>query len=169
MTLAAGTTGLRCTLEGLPAARLVEFVFFDPFGGARGAGALPPPGGARRGANGHPVILHFAPGRYLLPDPAPELDAWITAAVAQGTGTDVEVEGKWAALELSGPDAARLLSSSLDVAAVLESRDCAAVVLFDCPAVLAAAATGYRVYVKASYVADFSAAVERLRASTQVL
>ncbi len=169
MNPAAGSAELRCTLERLPAGRMVEFVFFDSFGDARGVGTLLLPGGARRSANGDPVILHFAPGRYLLPDPAPELDAWMAAAVAQGTGTAVEVEGKWAALELSGPDAARLLSSSLDVAAVLESRDCAAVVLFDCPAVLAAAATGYRVYVKVSYAADFSAAVERLRASLEVL
>ena len=166
MNPATGSAGLRCTLERLPAARMVEFVFFDPFADARGAGTAPLPGGAGRGANGDPVILHFAAGRYLLPDPAPELDAWIAAAVAQGSGTAIEVEGKWAALELSGPDAARLLSSSLDVAAVLESRDCAAVVLFDCPAVLAAAATGYRVYVKASYIADFSTAIERLLART---
>jgi hypothetical protein len=40
------------------------------------------------------------------------------------------------------------------------------VVLFDCPAVLTATATGcYLVYVKASHVADLSAAIERLRAS----
>ena len=58
-----------------------------------------------------------------------------------------------------------LQDASAKSAAVLESRDCAAVVLFDCPAVLAAAATGYRVYVKASYVADFSTAIERLLAS----
>ena len=161
MNPAAGSAGLRCTLERLPAARMVEFVFFDPFGDARGAGTAPLPGGARRGANGDPVILHFAAGRYLLPDPAPELHAWIAAAVAQGSGTAIEVEGKWEA-------AARLLSASLDVAAVLESRDCAAVVLFDCPAVLAAAATGYRVYVKASYIADFLTAIERLRASLGV-
>jgi heterotetrameric sarcosine oxidase gamma subunit len=141
---------------------MVEFVFFEPSGDARRAGTLPLPGSAGRNANGDATILHFAPGRYLLPDPAPESEAWIATAEAQGIGTAVEVEGKWATLELSGPDAARLLSSSLDVAAVLESRDCAAVVLFDCPAVLAVAATGYRVYVKASYLADFSAAIERL-------
>jgi sarcosine oxidase gamma subunit len=165
MNTGAASAGLRCTLERQPTARMVEFTFFDSFGGARGAGTLPLPGGARRGTNGDPVILHFAPGRYLLPDPAPELDAWIAAAAAQGTGAAVEVEGKWAALGLSGPDAARLLSSSLDVVAVLESRDCAAVTLFDCPAVVAAAATGYLVYLKASYAADFSAAIERLRAN----
>ena len=79
-----------------------------------------------------------------------------------GVGTAVEVEGKWTALELDGPDAARLLSSSLDVAAVLESRDCAAVVLFDCPAVLAKSAQGYLIYVQSSYAADFKAAVVRL-------
>ena len=167
MSLAAGSAGLRCTLQRLPAARMVEFVFFDSSGGARAADTLPLPGGARRAANGDPAILHFAPGRYLLPDPGPELAAWMAAAAAQGTGAAVEVEGKWAALRLSGPDAAGLLSSSLDVATVLESRDCAAVTLFDCPAVIAAAATGYLVYIKASYVADFSAAIERLHAWRQ--
>ena len=54
-----------------------------------------------------------------------------------GRGTVVEVEGKWTAMELEGPDATRLLSASLDVAAVLDSRECAAAVLFDCPAVIA--------------------------------
>ena len=168
MNPAAGSAGLRCTVEIPPAARTVEFVFFDLLGDARIAGTVPLPGGVRRSANGDPVILHFAPGRCLLPDPAPELHAWIVAAEAQGTGTAIDVEGKWTALGLAGPDAARLLSSSLDVAAVLESRDCAAVVLFDCPAVLAVMATGYVVYVKASYAADFFAAIERLRSSQGV-
>ncbi len=169
MNPAAGSAGLRCTVEILPTARMVEFVLFDAIGDAGGVGTVPLPGGARRGAKGDPVVLHFAPGRCLLPDPAPELQAWIVTSEAQGTGTAIEVEGKWTALKVSGPDAARLLSSSLDVGAVLESRDCAAVVLFDCPAVLAAAATGYLVYVKASYAADFSAAIARLRASRGVV
>jgi sarcosine oxidase gamma subunit len=105
--------------------------------------------------------LHFAPARWLLPDPGAELDAWLSAAAA-GAGIAVEVEGKWTALELAGPDAARLLCSSLDVGAVLESRDCAAVALFDCPAVLATSARGYIIYVQSSYAADFKAAVTRL-------
>jgi hypothetical protein len=45
---------------------------------------------------------------------------------------------------------------------VLETRDCAAVVLFDCPAVLATSAQGYLIYVQSSYAADFKAAVARL-------
>jgi sarcosine oxidase gamma subunit len=105
--------------------------------------------------------LHFAPARWLLPDPDAELGAWLSAAEA-GAGTAVEVEGKWAALELNGPDASRLLSSSLDVAAVLDARDCAAVVMFDCPGVLATSSQGYLVYVQSSYAADFKAAVARL-------
>jgi sarcosine oxidase gamma subunit len=169
MSFAAETAGLRCTLKALPAARMVELVFFSPSTSVRGAGGLPPPGGARRGANGDPMILHFAPARCLLPDPGPELDAWIAAVAVDGAGTAVEVEGKWAAFELSGPDAAQVLASSLDVAAVLESRDCAAVALFDCPAVLATAGTRYLIYVKASYAADFAAAVARLRANVQIV
>jgi sarcosine oxidase gamma subunit len=165
MSCAPHIAGLRCTLRAIPAARVVEFVAFGSLKSVSAEGGLPPPGGARRGADGDPVILHFAPARCLLPEPGPELSAWLETAAADGAGTAVEVEGKWAAMELSGPDAARLLASSLDVAAVLESRDCAAVVLFDCPAVLATSANGYLIYVKASYAAGFSAAVERLCAS----
>jgi sarcosine oxidase gamma subunit len=164
MSGASGTNGFRCALTALPDGRMVEFAAFaSTMPGALaalGAGALAP-GSVRRAANGRPATLHFAPARWLLPDPDAELAAWLTTAAA-GAGTAVEVEGKWAALELNGPDAARLLSSSLDVAAVLESRGCAAVVLFDCPAVLATSAQGYVVYVQSSYAADFKAAVARL-------
>ncbi|HXN09732.1 MAG TPA: hypothetical protein VN859_00705, partial [Steroidobacteraceae bacterium] len=120
----------------------------------------------RRAADDRPAALHFAPARWLLPDPDAELGAWLSTSTA-GAGTAVEVEGKWAALELNGPDAARLLSSSLDVAAVLDARDCAAVVLFDCPAVLATSSQGYLIYVQSSYAADFRAAVARLCADSR--
>jgi len=161
MSGAGDPQGLRCTLEALPSGRALEFV---AFGDSRTGLADWPlaPGGVRHGAQGRPEILHFAPGRWLLPEPDASSCAAVAAAAAADTGTAVEVEGKWMAMDLSGPDAARLLSSSLDVAAVLESRDCAAVVLFDCPAVLAASSAGYRIYVKASYAADFMAAVSRV-------
>ncbi len=154
--------GLRCTLESLPCGRALEFV---AFGDSRTALADWPlsPGGVRRGAEARPEILHFAPERWLVPEPDAATAASAAAAAAAGTGTAVDVEGKWITVDLMGPDARRLLSSSLDVVAVLESRDCAAVVLFDCPAVLAVSGAGYRIFVKASYAADFTSAVERLR------
>lgn len=164
MSDANRTDGFRCTLTALPDARMVEFAAFASTPPSAlaifGSGALAP-GSIRRAADGRPVALHFAPVRWLLPDPDAELSAGLSAA-ALDAGTAVEVEGKWNVLELGGPDAARLLSSSLDVAAVLESRDCAAVVLFDCPAVLATSAPGYIIYVQSSYAADFKAAVARL-------
>jgi hypothetical protein len=169
MSSASGVKGFRCTLEDLPAGRMVEFAAFGPLTKeslpaasmtALGGGGMAP-GSVRRAADGRPATLHFAAARWLLPDPDAELDAWLSTDAA-AAGNAVEVEGKWAAMELKGPDAARLLSSSLDVAAVLESRDCAAVVLFDCPAVLVASAQGYIIYVKSSYAADFTAAVLRL-------
>jgi sarcosine oxidase gamma subunit len=164
MSSTNGAKGFRCALTALPDARMVEFAAFAstlPSAlAALGAGALAP-GSVRRAADGRPAVLHFAPARWLLPDPDAELGAWLSAAEA-GAGTAVEVEGKWAALELNGPDASRLLSSSLDVAAVLDSRDCAAVVMFDCPGVLATSLQGYLVYVQSSYAADFKAAVARL-------
>ncbi len=153
---------MRCTLEVLPVARIVEFV---AFGAAHGtlAGDWPRAAGAAlRGADGWPVILHFAPARWLLPQPDVTMIDRIEAAVAAGAGAAIEVEGKWVTLSLCGADAARLLSSSLDVAAVLAGRDCAAVELFDCPAVLASAAPDYRIYIKSSFAADFTVAVERL-------
>ncbi len=161
MSSASDTGGLRCTLEALPGGRALEFV---AFGDARAALAEWPasPGGVRRGAQGRPEILHFAPARWLLPEPDAATCAAAAAAAAAGSGSVVDVEGKWIAMDLMGPDARRLLSASIDVAAVLESRDCAAVVLFDCPAVLAASDAGYRVYVKASYSTDFMAAVLRI-------
>ena len=164
MSRANGSNGLRCTLTALADGRTVEFTAFAstlPRALAvLGSDALSP-GGIRRAANGRPATLHFAPARWLLPDPDTELGAWLSAAAADA-GSAVEVEGKWSALELGGPDAARLLSSSLDVTAVLESRDCAAVVLFDCPAVLATLAPGYIIYLQSSYAADFKAAMARL-------
>ncbi len=165
MSDANGARGFHCALSALPDGRMVEFAAFastPPIGlAALAAGALAP-GSVRRAAGGRPAALHFAPGRWLLPAPDAELDAWLARAVAAGAGSAVEVEGKWTAMQLNGADAARLLSSSLDAAAVLEGRDCAAVVLFDCPAVLATSARGYIIYVQSSYAADFKAAVARI-------
>jgi len=170
MSAASGAEGFCCVLTALSAARVVEFAAFGLITpgtlAALGGGAMAP-GSVRRAVDGRPATLHFAPARWLLPAPDAELDAWLARAAASGAGAAVEVEGKWAPMELKGPDAARLLSSSIDVEAVLESRDCAAVVLFDCPAVLATSAQGYLIYVQSSYAAAFKAAVARLCADSR--
>jgi heterotetrameric sarcosine oxidase gamma subunit len=157
---------LSCALTERPAGRVVEFASFATQQLPPGSGWPGAPGAVRRGPDGSPLILHFAPHRWLLPGPTPELLATMAQAMAAGAGTAVEVEGKWATLELRGADAARVLASSIDIAAVLDGRECAALTLFDCPAVLVTIADGYRLYVKASYTADFRAAIERLRAAT---
>lgn len=170
MSVASGAEGFRCVLTAQSAARMVEFAAFGLITpgtlAALGSGAMAP-GSVRRGADGRPATLHFAPARWLLPAPDAELEAWLASAAASGAGAVVEVEGKWAPMELKGPDAARLLSSSIDVEAVLEPRHCAAVVLFDCPAVLATSAQGYLIYVQSSYAAAFKAAVARLCADSR--
>ncbi len=166
MSGAGGPHGLRCTLKLLPPVRVLEFAAFAG-AAARLQGWPLAPGGVRRGAQGRPEMLHFAPARWLLPEPDASSCAAAAAAAAAGTGAAVDVEGKWTVMTLEGADSRRLLSASLDVAAVLESRDCAAVVLFDCPAVLTASGEGYWIFLKASYAADFRAAVLRLCADAR--
>jgi hypothetical protein len=55
-----------------------------------------------------------------------------------------------------------MLSATVNLEAVLPAgRDCAAVALFDCPAVILRAPNGFLVWVTTSHVADFTAATER--------
>jgi hypothetical protein len=117
------------------------------------------PGAMTLDAQGRPALLHFAPGRWL--------------ALADPTGTSpgsaiaaFDVTGKWQGLVLSGPRAPRLLASTIHTATVLRARDCAALELFDCPAILAAlpdggAAPAYAVWVLSSYLAQFLDAAQR--------
>ena len=99
--------------------------------------------------------LPIAPGRWLWLDPDPE-----EANAAAATGAYVvDVAGKWTAFTCGGTHARRALSTVIDVDSVLEARGCAAVALFDCPAVLARAGDdGFIVCVQSSYAASFEAA-----------
>jgi heterotetrameric sarcosine oxidase gamma subunit len=157
--------GLRCELTIGSADSALEFLAF----------AFPPPatlpvewprapGALRRNALGRAAVLHVAPSRWLLPAPGAEELALVEAATAAGEGLAVAVAGKWAAMTLAGPDATRLLASSLDVEAVLAGRDCAAVTLFDCRALIAREGNAYLLWLGASYAAEFAAAVARLKA-----
>ena len=164
MSARPAAVDFRCRLEQPPCERMFEFAAFAfPLGGAFVAGWPTAPGAVRHDVAGRPVLLHFAPARWLAPAPQADVTALLEMAIRAGAGAVVDVAGKWQVLELLGPGATRLLASTVDVEAVLERRECAAVTLFDCPAVLARLPDGFVVWVKASYAADFVAAVERLR------
>jgi heterotetrameric sarcosine oxidase gamma subunit len=99
--------------------------------------------------------LPLGPGRWLWLDPDPDE----ANAVAATGAYIVDVEGKWTAFTCGGPQARRALSAAIDVDSLLEARDCAAVALFDCPAVLARTGDdGFIVCVQSSYAASFEAA-----------
>jgi heterotetrameric sarcosine oxidase gamma subunit len=152
-----------CRLERLPETPAWEFVAYPTaVRNLRAAAWFTAPGAAEISAEGSPRRLHFAPGRWLLPDPDRDTHGQLDAAVASGFGMSIDVEGKWVAMVLSGPDARRVLASTIDIAAVLANRGCAAVSLFDCPAVAMRDVDRYRLWVAASYAESFEAAVGRL-------
>lgn len=152
-----------CRLERMPGAPAWEFVAYPSAVPNLGAAAWSTaPGAAEISADGSPRRLHYAPGRWLLPDPDRVMHGQLEAAVASGFGVRLDVEGKWTAILLSGPDARRALASTIDIAAVLANRGCAAVSLFDCPAVAMRDVDRYRLWVAASYAESFEDAVERL-------
>jgi heterotetrameric sarcosine oxidase gamma subunit len=156
-----------CRLELRAEEPVLEFAAYGfPLGGAFVVGGPVAPGAGRHDAAGRPVLLHFAPARWLVPSPHSDISALIAAAIEAGAGVSVDVGGKWQALELLGAGAARLLASTIDVDSVLEGRECAAVTLFDCPAVLARVPGGFAVWVRSSYAAHFVAAVDGLTGSS---
>ena len=155
-----------CSIEPRPSARVLEFIAFQWPPGAFDAAAWPcAPGAVLRDAAQQPRLLHFSPGRWLLPAPTPKLAAQLDAATRAGLGVTIDASGKWERLDIVGPGAARLLACAIEIHGVLEGRDCAAVRLFDCPAVVARVQHGYAVWVQASYVGDFLATAGRFRAT----
>jgi len=165
MNAPSKNTGLRLELTIGAADSALEFLAF----GFPPPEALPSdwpraPGELRRNALGRPALLHVAPSRWLLPAPGAQELALVEAATAAGAGMAVAVAGKWTAMTVRGADATRFLASSIDVEAVLAGRDCAAVTLFDCRAVIAREESAFLVWVGASYAAEFVAALPRLQA-----
>jgi heterotetrameric sarcosine oxidase gamma subunit len=115
------------------------------------------PGAVRRDEQQQPALLHFAPARWLAPAPTPELRRLLEGAAGAGAGSLIDASGKWVSVDIEGPGATRLLACTLDIEAVLSNRDCAAVTLFDCPAIVARTAQGFRLWVQASYAAHLLA------------
>ncbi len=152
------------TLEPQVAGRMLEFAAFGfPLGGAFVVGWPAAPGAVRYEADDQPALLHFAPARWLVPQPHPDIEALLDAAVDAGAGVVIDVDGKWQPLLLRGPGARRVLATAVDIDAALRERACAALTLFDCPCIVATRADGYALWVHASYATDFIAAIERLR------
>ena len=111
--------------------------------------------------------LHHAPGRWLVW--APEGGAGLSSppvtamdAVAAGTAVWFDAGGKYHRFSFEAEAGRAVLSSTVNLDAVLSAgRECAAVALFDCPAVLLRSSNGFLVWVTTSHVADFTAATER--------
>jgi heterotetrameric sarcosine oxidase gamma subunit len=127
-------------------------------------GALPiEAGGVVRDSDGRAVLLHFAPRRWLVPGPSNARYQILANLDLAGDGTLVDVDGKWQSFRLEGDGAIRILESSVNVDATLLGRSCAAVVLFDCPTVLARDENGFDCWVMSSYAESFLSAIDRLR------
>jgi heterotetrameric sarcosine oxidase gamma subunit len=126
-------------------------------------GILPiEPGAVLRDSAGHAPVLHFAPRRWLVPAPAEPLYRELAERDAVGDGALVDVEGKWLWFRLEGPQATRILESSVNVAALLCERSCAAGALFDCPMVLGRDGEMFDCWVMSSYAQNFIQAIGQL-------
>jgi sarcosine oxidase gamma subunit len=147
-------------LQRLPLERCFEFVAHArvPEGGWPTQ-----PGQVLRDSAGRAVLLHFAPGRWLVPAPDERLRTRLDALVRDRHGALVDVDGKWQALAPTPATATRVLASGVELDALLHGRDAAAVVLFDCPVIVVRDGAGFVLYVAASYLHSFEFAVGSLR------
>jgi sarcosine oxidase gamma subunit len=125
------------------------------------------PGALARDSDDSASLLHFAPGRVLAPDPSASTEALLDAAASQGVGTRIDVTGKWERYNVRGPGAARLLACAIELETVLHNRDCVAVTIFDCPAIVARSRDGFDLWALASYAGDFLATAGNYRAVLQ--
>jgi sarcosine oxidase gamma subunit len=145
------------TITALPLTTCYEFVGFPGRKVETAAiDAWPTqPGEALRDTTGRPALLHFAPDRWLVPAPAPVLLHELSALERAGRGTLIDVAGKWQEVRIAPERARHLLSSGIDIETVLSARECAAVMLFDCPAILARGGTTFNLWIAASYLQSF--------------
>jgi len=160
--MSAADTGSMATLiTALPLAACFEFVAHSGTAVVADAISAWPanPGQALWDASGRPALLHFAPDRWLVPAPAPTLLRELTSLARGGCGVLIEVEGKWQEVRIAAEHARRVLSGSIDVEAVLARRECAAILLFDCPAILARHDGAFNVWIAASFVQSLLAVI----------
>lgn len=163
------TTNNACVIEHRPQRRALEFAAYGwpQSDGGEKAGWPSGAGAVVRGPDDDAMLLHFAPGRVLAADPSAATEALFNAAVSQGAGTCIDVSGKWERYSVRGSGAARLLACTIGLDAVLEQRECCALALFDCPAIVARGRDGFELWVQSSYARDFLATAEDFRATLQ--
>lgn len=110
--------------------------------------------------------LHYAPGRWLIGVPDGHIVAQLERAQAAGEGVLTEVSGKWLRIRIYG--AARTDARDWPLAAAFaretlpEDRGCAALWIFDCPAIASLAGPDLDLWLEASYEASFLAMLESL-------
>jgi sarcosine oxidase gamma subunit len=97
------------------------------------------------------LILHFAPGRWLLTGDALEQQADRIERLRAAGALVIDGRAKWCRIELSGAYAREVLCGLLPVEQVLGARGCAAATLLDCPGVLAAGSAGLHFWVGRSW------------------
>lgn len=145
------------------AAPCYEWVGFAPAPAALGEHA-DRPGCANRAPGGE--ALHYAPDRWLISTPDAATLSQLERAAHAGEGVLTEVSGKW--LRMRMPGAARAGPGGWPLAAgfarehLLKDRDCAALWLFDCPAIASLAGPDLDLWLEASYAASFLAMLESL-------
>jgi sarcosine oxidase gamma subunit len=151
---AADTGRLAIPITALPLAACFEFVAHPGTAVVADAISAWPgiPGQVLWDGSGRPALLHFAPDRWLAPAPAPALLRELTSLARGGCGVLIEVEGKWQEVRIAAAHARRILSASIDVETVLAGRECAAILLFDCPAILARHDGAFNLWIAASFV-----------------
>jgi hypothetical protein len=151
---AADTGSMATPITALPLAACFEFVAHPGTAVVADAISAWPanPGQVLWDASGRPALLHFAPHRWLAPAPAPALLRELTSLARGGCGVLIEVEGKWQEVRIAAEHARRILSGSIGVEGILAGRECAAILLFDCPAILARHGGAFNVWIAASFV-----------------
>lgn len=115
------------------------------------------------------LALHPAPKRWVIAaPPAPLLQA-LQGVAAAGGGVLTEVTGKWRRVALQPPANAAShvhpLAAGVALGTVLAGRDCAALWLFDVPAILVRRMPAHEVWIEASYEASFVAMLATLDVS----
>jgi heterotetrameric sarcosine oxidase gamma subunit len=157
-----------CRIDRSAGASMYEFVSYsgsvqNPTGGDWPSA----PGAVRFDEQFRPLLAHFAPGRWLAPEPSPQTLAFLNDAAGSGAGTLVDVTGKWDAIRICGPGSVRLLACTINCEVMLENRDCAAATLFDCPAILMRTSDGFSAWVQSSYTGHFLATAEQFRTALE--
>jgi sarcosine oxidase gamma subunit len=154
---AADAVVMPTPVTALPLAPCFEFVAYPGREITTAAsGAWPGRAGqVLRDAAGRATLLHFAPDRWLAPAPEPTVMLQLASLERAGCGTLIDVAGKWQELRFMGQYAPRLLARGIDVETALADRDCAALSLFDCPAIVACHAAAFNVWVAPSFARSF--------------